>query len=216
MTPRRIDQDGVRGTLETPDKHTGATNAIVLTHGAGSDSNSALLRSVSAKLCEAGWTVLRCDLPFRQQHSGSPRPAEAAGDREGLQQAVELLRKEAGKTARLFLGGQSYGGRQASMLMAEPGAASLNVKALLLMSYPLHPPGKPDKPRTAHLGAIHIPVFFAHGVRDPFGTREEMEAAQKLIPASSQIFLVDGVGHDLGSGKKLAFADKFLEFAAGV
>ena len=72
------------------------------------------------------------------------------------------------------------------------------VQGLLLLSYPLHAPGKPDQLRTQHLPKIDAPVLFIHGTRDPFGSIEEMEAAIKLIPAPTKLFSVQGVGHDLG------------------
>ena len=110
-----------------------------------------------------GLTVLRYDLPFRQaSRTGPPRPAGAARDREGLRQAVAAMRSRLG--GRVFLGGQSYGGRQGSMLAA--GEAGL-VDGLLLLSYPLHPPGRPSELRTAHLPKLTAPTVFAHGSRDP-------------------------------------------------
>jgi uncharacterized protein len=202
----------MKGTLDRP--ATPGSNALVLTHGAGSNSNAPILRAVSARLNEHAWTVLRYELPFRQKHSGPPRPPEAAADREGLREALKHLRGEVGPQTRLFLGGHSYGGRQATMLAAED--SEIDATALLLMSYPLHPPRKPTQLRTAHLPSLKRPAFFAHGVRDDFGTRAEMEAALKTIPAPTQLFIVDGAGHDLGSGKKLAFVDAFLEFVAGI
>ena len=205
-----VEREGVKGTLEKGS----SGRAIVLTHGAGSNSNAPILKAVSARLSEHGWTVLRCDLPFRQRHSGPPRPSEAAGDREGLRQALGVLRADAGPDARLFLGGHSYGGRQATMLAAED--VGLDAAALLLMSYPLHPPAKPQQMRTAHLPSLRSPSFFAHGSRDDFGTRAEMEQALRQIPATTQLFVVEGSGHDLGSGKKLTFVDAFLEFVSGV
>ncbi|HEY3741289.1 MAG TPA: alpha/beta fold hydrolase, partial [Bryobacteraceae bacterium] len=190
---QRIERDGVRGWLELPaGKSSGS--AMVLTHGAGANAESALLKAISAKLCDSGWTVLRCDLPFRQRHAGPPRPPEGAGDREGLRQALALLRGEVGRDAKLFLAGQSYGGRQATMLVAEDPA--IDAAGLMLTSYPLHPPGKPEKPRTAHLPQIHKPAFFAQGSRDSFATRGEMEEALKMIPAPTQLFIVEGAGHD--------------------
>src|SRR5258705_6894827 len=81
-------------------------------------------------------------------------------------------------SGRVFLGGQSYGGRQASMLAA--GEAGL-VDGLLLLSYPLHPPGRPSELRTAHLPKLAAPPLFAHGSRDPFGPLQEIEAARRLI-----------------------------------
>jgi predicted alpha/beta-hydrolase family hydrolase len=148
--------------------------------------------------------VLRCDLPFRQSRpQGPPRPGDAARDREGLASAVEELRTRGCR--EVYLGGQSYGGRQASMLAAErPDSAT----GLLLLSYPLHPPGKPGQLRTQHFGQLRVPVLFVEGTRDPFGTVEEMEAAARLIPSATAILTVDGVGHDLGfSGKKRKVED---------
>ena len=208
-----IDAGGVKGFLDRPGM--ASKSGLLLAHGAGSNANTAILKAVSARLCDPyGWTVLRCDLPFRQRHAGPPRPTEAAADREGLRQALAVLREAVGASARLFLGGHSYGGRQATMLAAED--LGLDAAGMLLMSYPLHPPGKPEKLRTAHLPSVRLPAFFAHGSRDDFGTREEMETALKLIPAATQLMIVEAAGHDLGGGKKLAFVDAFVEFAAGV
>jgi uncharacterized protein len=141
-----------------------------------------------------GWTVLRIDLPYRQSRSfGPPGPADSARDRQGLRNALAALKTLV--PGRLFLGGHSYGGRQASMLCAEePGMAS----ALLLLSYPLHPPRKPAAARTAHLPDLRTPALFVHASADPFGTLEEMERACKMIPAKHRLLPVDGAGHDLG------------------
>jgi predicted alpha/beta-hydrolase family hydrolase len=98
-------------------------------------------------------------------------------------------------SGRIYLGGHSYGGRQASMLCAERPEL---VPALLLLSYPLHPPRKPDQPRTQHLFNVRVPTLFVHGERDPFGTLTEIEGALKLIPAKTKLFAVEGAGHDLG------------------
>lgn len=182
----------VRGFLHRPEK--ALQDGLVLTHGAGGNSRGALLVALAETFSDAGFAVLRCDLPFRQARSfGPPRPGDAIHDRQGLKNAVGALRKLA--HGRIFLGGQSYGGRQASMLCAdEPGL----VDGLLLLSYPLHAPGKPDQLRTQHLPKIHVPALFVQGTRDPFGSIEEMEAAIKLIPTKTKLFPVEGVGHDLG------------------
>ena len=165
----------------------------MLTHGAGGNAQMALLIAMAEAFAGAGFTVLRCDLPFRQQRSfGPPRPGDAARDRLGLKNAVAAMKKLS--SGRLFLGGQSYGGRQASMLMAEESIAD----GLLLLSYPLHPPGKPDQPRIQHLPEIKVPAMFVHGSHDPFGTIEEIDGARKLIAARTLLFPVEGAGHDLG------------------
>jgi uncharacterized protein len=95
---------------------------------------------------------------------------------------------------RVFLGGHSYGGRMASMLAAsEPGL----VEALLLLSYPLHPPKRPDDLRTAHFPRLATPALFVHGACDGFGRLAEMEDALDLIPARSELLPVPGAGHEL-------------------
>jgi predicted alpha/beta-hydrolase family hydrolase len=94
----------------------------------------------------------------------------------------------------MYLGGHSYGGRQASMLAAgDPGL----VEGLLLLSYPLHPPQRPSELRTAHFPRLQTPALFVYGVRDGFGSMEEMTAALKLIPARTELLAIDGAGHEL-------------------
>ena len=184
----------VRGFLHRPESPSG--DGLVLTHGAGGNAHMPLLVALAEAFAGAGFVVLRFDLPFRQQRSfGPPRPGDAARDRLGLKNAIASLRKlESGKVRRLFVGGQSYGGRQASMLLAEEQLAD----GLLLLSYPLHAPSKPDQPRTQHLPKIEVPVMFVHGTRDPFGSIDEIESARKLIPAKTLLLPVEGAGHDLG------------------
>jgi predicted alpha/beta-hydrolase family hydrolase len=113
-----------------------------------------------------------------------------------LKEAVERVRGMV--SGPVYLGGHSYGGRQASMLAAEePGLAA----GLLLLSYPLHPPDKPQQLRTAHFAALRTPAVFVQGTKDPFGTIDEMEAARALIPVSTQLLRVEGAGHDLKKGR---------------
>ena len=167
-----------------------------------------------AKAFEAGGlTVLRYELPFRQARpKGPPRPSDAARDRDGLRQAVRSMRTQV--SGRVFLGGQSYGGRQASILAA--GESGL-VDALLLLSYPLHPPGRHGEPRTAHFPALTTPALFVHGTADPFGALDEMESARTLIPARTSLLPIEGAGHDLhrggGRGAVEAIVAAFLRFA---
>jgi predicted alpha/beta-hydrolase family hydrolase len=187
----------VRGFLHRPESPSG--DSLVLTHGAGGNAQMALLVALAEAFAGAGFTVLRCDLPFRQQRPyGPPRPGDAVRDREGLKHAATAMRKLF--PGHLFLSGQSYGGRQASMLVAETPALA---DGLLLLSYPLHPPSHPEKPRTQHLPKIQVPVMFVSGTRDPFGTIDEIESARKLISAKTLLLPVEGSGHDLGfAGKK--------------
>ena len=182
----------VRGWLHTPPVPNG--DALILTHGAGSDCTAPLLVALSETFAGHGYVVLRCDLPFRQERrTGPPFPGNAERDRAGLRNAIAVLGKSV--AGRISLGGHSYGGRQATMLCAaEPGLVS----GLLLLSYPLHPPRKPEQLRVQHLPNLRTPSLFVHGTRDPFGTIEEMMKAIDLIPAKNELLEVEGAGHDLG------------------
>ncbi len=203
----------IRGFLHTPENPSG--QGLILTHGAGSNAQAPLLRALADTFSEAGFTVLRCDLPYRQTRSfGPPGPGDAARDRAGLKNAIAALQNLMGApllpdvgrsgdfprsqhtaSGKLYLGGHSYGGRQSSMLCAEqPGL----VAGLLLLSYPLHPPRKPEQQRTQHLPDLRTPTLFVHGARDPFGTIDELERAMKMIPAKTKLLTVEGAGHDLG------------------
>jgi len=201
----------VRGFLHSP--QTPTAHALILTHGAGGNCNAPLLVALAETFCGHGYTVLRCDLPYRQQRpTGPPFPGQAERDRAGLRNAVAPIRKQV--TGKIFLGGHSYGGRQSTILCAaEPELVS----GLLLLSYPLHPPRKPGVPgprgfrglgwkpdqlRIQHLPNLRTPSLFVHGTRDPFGSVDEIEKALALIPAKHELLKVDGAGHDLGFKRK--------------
>jgi len=159
--------------------------------------------------------VLRCDLAFRQRRPKGPPPrGSAERDQQGLRRAVAAMRQMV--SGSVCLGGHSYGGRQATMLAAAEPAL---VKALLLLSYPLHPPTKPTEMRTAHLPNLQTPALFVHGTRDSFGSIEEIKAAMKLIPARTELLTLECAGHELASASKVrqvgsTIAAAFLEFRA--
>src|SRR5207302_3636346 len=140
-------------------------DGVVLTHGASSNARAPLLLRLAEAFVATGLTVFRYDLPFRQARpTGPPSPGGAARDREGLRGAVQSMR--ASVSGRVFLGGHSYGGRQASILAADhPGLAD----TLLLLSYPLHPPGRVAQPRTAHFSDLRTPALFVHRSAAPVG-----------------------------------------------
>jgi uncharacterized protein len=173
------------------------TDWLVLTHGAGSNCKAPLLVALADSFCASGWTVLRYDLPFRQMRPHGPPPrGSAERDQQGLATAVAAVRRQT--SGRVFLGGHSYGGRQASMLAADqPGL----VDGLLLLSYPLHPPQRPGELRTAHFPRLQTPALFVSGNHDGFGSIDELGSALTLIPARTELFTVTGAGHEL-LGKK--------------
>jgi uncharacterized protein len=168
-------------------------DCLVLTHGAGANCDSPFLVALADAFCASGVTVLRCDLPFRQLRPHGPPPrGSAERDQQGLLLAVASMRRQT--SGRVFLGGHSYGGRQASMLgAAEPSL----VDRLLLLSYPLHPPQRPGELRTRHFPNLRTPALFVHGTRDGFGSIDEMVAALKLIPAQTELLAIAGAGHEL-------------------
>lgn len=193
-TIERIDESGVRGFLHTPGQPSG--DALVLSHGAGLNCQSPLLIALAEPFAEIGCAVLRIDLPFRQSRPhGPPMPAAALRDREGIAQALDFMRPQA---KRLFAGGHSYGGRQTTMLLADRPELAIG---LLLLSYPLHPPKRPEQLRTAHFPDLRTPALFVHGTRDSLGSTEQMTEALELIPARTQLLSVDGAGHELLSAK---------------
>jgi uncharacterized protein len=186
--------EGVRGVLHRPEAPNG--KALALTHGAGSNAHAPLLVRLADALAGAGYLVLRYDLPFRQERAkGPPFPARAARDREGVARAVAALRGLG--CDRVFAGGHSYGGRQTAMAAAE-GLAPAD--GLVLLSYPLHPPGRPQQMRTAFFPEWRTKALFVQGSADPFGSVEEMRDALALIPAPAELVVMEGSGHDLRRG----------------
>jgi len=191
----------VRGILHQPSAPTG--DGVVLAHGAGTNRESPVLRAVASAFAAQGIAALRIDLPFRQARpKGPPSPAWAERDREGLRRALAALARRC--PGRLVLGGHSYGGRQASMLLADaPGLA----QGLLLLAYPLHPPGRPERRRTEHLITLRTPTVFVHGTRDPFGFIDELDEARGMMPGPTRLLAVRDAGHDLGARRDAAFAE---------
>jgi predicted alpha/beta-hydrolase family hydrolase len=188
---KRFERDLVKGWLHEPSQPSG--DGLGITHGAGSNCEAPLIKAVAEAFAQAGYWVLRFDLPYRQERAGgAPHPSKAARDREGILRVAEALREFA--KSRIFLGGSSYGGRQTTMLAAEKDAIA---DALLLLSYPLHPPGKLEQLRTAHFPTLRAPAMFVHGTRDSFGSIEEMEKALKAIPARTELVTVQGGPHGL-------------------
>ena len=165
----------------------------------------------------AGWTrrgtlqgvVNRSALrsSIRQSRPHGPPLGSAEKDQAGLHRAVQVLREQI--NGRIFLGGHSYGGRMATMLCARE---SSSVDGLLLLSYPLHPPRKPEQLRSAHFPNLHTRALFVHGTRDPFGSIEEMQSALRLIPAETKLMPIEGAGHELLPKKK---SDSFFTVLAG-
>ncbi|MEX0580525.1 MAG: alpha/beta family hydrolase [Mycobacterium sp.] len=175
-----------------------ASGVVVLTHGAGGSRESPLLIAVCDEWAARGWLAIRYNLPYRRRRPKGP-PSGSAADLTGVAEALACARSIAVDVCNggpVIAGGHSYGGRLTSMLVAsQPEIAD----ELTLFSYPLHPPGKPERLRTAHLGSITVPTVFTHGSADPFGSIAELRAATALIAAPTEIVEITGARHDLTS-----------------
>ncbi|MFT4043292.1 MAG: alpha/beta hydrolase [Gordonia sp. (in: high G+C Gram-positive bacteria)] len=187
--------EGVVADLYHP---AGTPRAVaIVAHGAGGNRQTLILRAYANELSGRGLLVALIDLPYRQRRpKGPPNASGAAADRDGIRAAIAAIGGQF--ECPLIVGGHSYGGRQASIVVAEdPGV----VQGLLLSSYPLHPPGKPERARTEHLPQISIPTVLVHGSTDPFATTAELTEAIALIPAPTRLVEINKTGHDLKPDK---------------
>lgn len=166
--------------------------ALLLTPGASASREQPALVAIDETLTGQGVVVERMDFPYKMAGRRAPdrAPVLIAAVREG----AERLRTATGLPAtKVFLGGRSMGGRMCSLAVAEGEAAA----GLVLISYPLHPPGKPEKLRTEHLPALSVPCLFVSGTRDAFGTPDELLAATATISGSVTHHWIDGGDHGL-------------------
>lgn len=176
--------------------------ALLLAPGAGADRDQGALVALDALATGAGALVRRMDFPYRKAGRRAPDRAPVLL-RAVVEEAATLI-----GAGPLVLGGRSMGGRMCSMAVAESlrvpeskAGPALSVDAvvagLLLVSYPLHPPGRPDKLRTDHFPAITVPALFVSGTRDAFGTPAELESATSAIPGPVTHHWIPGKDHAL-------------------
>jgi len=187
-----MDLDAIAGIAHRP---AGTPQGVVLlTHGAGGNRDGALITRICDTWSARGWLAIRYNLPFRRRRPKGPPSGSAAGDQAGIIEAVELAATLT--DGPVLAGGHSYGGRMTSVVAAEHSAP---IDVLTLFSYPLHPPGKPERARTEHLPEITAATVFTHGTADPFGSIEELTAAAQLIAGPTEIVEITGARHDLNS-----------------
>lgn len=185
--------DAIAGIAHEPEGD--PRGVVLLTHGAGGNRDGALLVRLCDEWAGRGWLAVRYDLPYRRRRPKGPPSGSAATDQAGIVEAVDTVR--ALTTGPVVAGGHSYGGRMTSMAVAD----GLALDVLALSSYPLHPPGKPERARTEHLPRITVPTVFTHGTADPFGSPDELRAALALVAAPTEFVEITGARHDLGSKK---------------
>jgi predicted alpha/beta-hydrolase family hydrolase len=172
----------ITGVAHKPDSI--PAGVVVLTHGAGGNRDSPLLQQVCDEWVRRGWLAVRYNLPYRRRRPTGPPSGSAANDRAGIVEAITVCR------------GLADGPRQTSMVVA---ANEAQPDVLTLFSYPVHPPGKPERLRTEHLPDITVPTVFTHGTSDPFGTPAEVRDAAAMIAAPTEVVEITGARHDLRS-----------------
>ena len=161
---------------------------LLLAPGASADASQPALVAIDKAATAAGVVVVRMDFPYRKAGKRAPDRAPVL-----VQAVVEEAAGLAPRVDRLILGGRSMGGRMCSVAVAEGTAAA----GLVLISYPLHPPGRPDRLRTEHFPLLGVPCLFVSGTRDAFGSPEELEAATQAIPAPVTHHWIEGKSHGL-------------------
>ena len=187
MTTGARDTSGAKAAAVT-----GTRGGLLLAPGAGAGRNHPTLVALDDALTPLGWIVGRMDFPFRQAGRRSPdRPAVLLS--AVRQEAAGVAERSGLKPGRVALGGRSMGGRMCSMAVAD----GLPAMALVLISYPLHPPGRPERQRTEHFARLGCPCLFVSGTRDAFGSPAELEAATAAIPGAVSYVWLDGGDHGL-------------------
>lgn len=179
---------------------------LLLAPGAGADRNQSALVAIDTAAAAAGLLVKRMDFPYRIAGRRAPdRPAVL------LRSVAEAVADLARRASPIAAGGRSMGGRMCSMAAAD----GLDVAALALVSYPLHPPGRPDRLRTGHFPRLTMPCLFVSGTRDAFGSPTELEAATALIPGPVAHVWFDGRDHSM-RGADADVAAAVIEWLATV
>lgn len=186
----------------------GKPKGLVLFPGSGSDRNHSSLVAIEQRVTPM--PVERVDFPYRR--AGRRPPDRAPVLIECVNEEVRAFAaRQHSRTTSLVIGGRSMGGRMCSMAVS----AGLGVKGLVLISYPLHPPAKPEKLRIEHLPGITVPTLFVHGTKDSFGDPVQLRKHAKKIKGEVTHVFVEGKGHDLKGCDEL-IANTVADWMAGL
>jgi uncharacterized protein len=175
----------------------GARAALVLAHGAGAPQTHPWMVRMAGALASRGLEVFTFN--FLYAESRRRVPDKNAVLEETWRAAAQAVRARSETAARkLFIGGKSMGGRIATQVAAAGPGAIGDLSGLVLLGYPLHPPGRPDKLRSAHLARVEAPMLFVQGSRDAFGGPAELEPfVTPLASRGTRIFAIEGGDHSL-------------------
>ena len=193
------DHENVTALLYPAAKRQRVGVTVILGHGAGANQLSAFMVTAAEGLAVRGCDVMTFNFIYKERGRGIPDPAARL---ESCYQAViktaQTNRKL--KKNRLVIGGKSMGGRIASQVAA---VAPEGIAGLVFLGYPLHPPGRPDKLRDAHLKEIHAPMLFVQGARDALGTTEEIRAVIERLRLPAKVYPIEGGDHSFKVPKSL-------------
>jgi len=217
MEPEKLtiainESDSVSALLYSAPKKLRTGSTLILGHGAGANQLSGFMRLFANGLAERGLDIVTFNFLYMEQgrHVPDPKPKLEACYLSVINTASGHKKL---KGNRIAIGGKSMGGRIASQVAAQPEGAQA-VGALVLLGYPLHPPGRPDKLRDSHLPEIKAPMLFIQGSRDTFGSPDELRAVFKKHHLDPTLHVVEGGDHSLKVPKSLGVPQDEIYAAA--
>jgi uncharacterized protein len=194
------EQDSVTALLYAAPKKESAGMTVILGHGAGAGQLHPFMRLFASGLAARGFDTMTFNFVYMEQGRGVPDPkAKLEACYSAVIEAAQKHKKLKGN--RVAIGGKSMGGRIASQVAATPETAE-HVTALVFLGYPLHPPGRPDKLRDAHLPEITAPMLFVQGSRDTFGMADEIRSLIKRLHLPATLYPIEGGDHSLKVPKR--------------
>jgi predicted alpha/beta-hydrolase family hydrolase len=187
--------DYVTAIMYRAASHGSGAPVLILAHGAGADQSSGFMVHVATALAARGVDTVTFNFLYTEQGRRVPDKNDKL---ESCWRAV-VASVRSDSRRKLVIGGKSMGGRIASQIAA---AGEIDIAGLVFLGYPLHPPGRPDKLRSEHLGRIRAPMLFVQGSRDAFGPPDELRAALTDAKADGDLFVVDGGDHSFKVPKR--------------
>ncbi len=189
--------ESVSAVIARPDTHPSSRTVVILAHGAGNDMRNPLLSAVHEGLAASGFVCVKFNFPYAQ--AGRRAPDRAPVLEDCYRHVIGALRRELGAENRpIVIGGKSMGGRMASHLAAQ----GEDVAGLLFLGYPLHPPGKVDQLRVAHLPKIRVPMLFFAGTRDPLCRLDLLQDTIKQLRVPALLHVIEGGDHSFAVPKR--------------
>lgn len=198
------DDDSVTALLYQPAKPKRLGATLILGHGAGGNQLSGFMKLYASALAERGLDVLTFNFQYSEKGKGVPDPGPKL---ESCYRAIieSASRHKKLNSNKLFIGGKSMGGRIASQVAAQD---SSGLAGLVFLGYPLHPPGRPDKMRDAHLKDVKVPMLFVQGSRDAFGSPEELRAVIQRLHLNATLHLIESGDHSFKAPKSVGAQDE--------